>query len=109
MVETAHQFLTDENMKSALDNVRQRIHKNATDYEIDPANVFPAGDLPQTTAPGAGTQIAAPPPGAATPRAPVGTPPRATAAKAPASGGKASPGPEWQMINGVLHHNGQPY
>lgn len=79
MVETARQFLTDENMRSGLDNVRARIYKTATDYEIDPANVFPPGDLPRT--PGATPRVGAPPPtGPAGPTAP-------TVAAPPAGGG----------------------
>ena len=87
MVETARQFLTDENMKSALDNVRQRIYDTSTSYQIDPRLVL-GTDTPAS----GGT---------------VGTPPPVMAAPAkPASGG---PGGEWTMVGGVLHHNGKPY
>lgn len=118
MVATANQFLQD--MKGWNDQHKQRIFDTATSYQIDPRLVL-GTDMP--TSPG-GSQIAAPPPvnpsttpGAPPPApppaaaGPVATPPPASVApaKAPASGGKGAPGPEWQMINGVLHHNGKPY
>jgi len=74
MVKTAEGFLTEQNIQSGLDAVRQRIQDTATSYEIDPRLVL-GRDLPAT--------VAAPPPGAtqgAAPPAPGGAPPPTIAA-----------------------------
>jgi hypothetical protein len=67
MAKTAEAFTTDENMKSALNNVRQRIHDTATSYEIDPRLVL-GSDMPTATAApttGPVPAIVGTPPGAA--------------------------------------------
>jgi hypothetical protein len=85
MVKTAEAFLNDANMKSALDNVRQRVHETAISYEIDPRLVLGA-DLPRQrsavgTTPTATPAVGAPPPGATGSVKPTGTGLDATASK----------------------------
>lgn len=124
MVETARQFL--ETLKGSSNATRQRIQDTATSYEIDPRLVL-GPDMPAST-------VGAPPPAAGPTTAPtpqtVGAPPSVAAAPAtapapaPAAGGKpapaaavkpaggkpaAGPGPEWTMVDGVLHFQGKPY
>lgn len=92
MAKTAAAFLTSDNMKSALDNVRQRLVETASDptVNIDLKQVFGPQDLQGIVIPTRGGQVGAPPPQGA------------------AAAGPAGPGAEWTMVNGVLHHNGVP-
>ena len=92
MVKTAEAFLNDENMKSALANVRQRIYDTSTSYQIDPRLVL------GTDAPPSGGTVGTPPPGMAAPAEPAAAGPGATGL-----------GAEWVMKGGVLYHNGKPY
>jgi hypothetical protein len=98
MVKTAEAFLSSENLKSSLDNVRQRIYDTSVGYEIDPSMVL-GPDAARVAPRGA---IGQPPPGG-----PQGAPP--AAGPPPVTPGKTSPGTDWQMINGQLHYKGKPY
>ena len=75
MVKTAQAFVTDENLKTGLDNIQARLHGTATRYEIEPRDVFGPDDMPTVGAPppaaasaprsAAPARTATPPPGAA--------------------------------------------
>lgn len=88
MVQTAETLITARNVASGLENTRQRIGGAATDAGVDPVLVFGPDAM-------SGTGLPAAPSGR------IGSPPPGSAA--------AGPGPEWTMVNGVLHYKGKPY
>jgi hypothetical protein len=69
MVTTARTMLTDENIRSGLDNIQKRIIANAALDNIDPTLIFGPDARAGLGAPSIPGQVGAPPPG---------TPPRAT-------------------------------
>lgn len=92
MVETARQFM--QGLEGWNANERALLERTATEFQIRPDLVF------GTSA--AGGSVGTPPP-----RSAPGTAPSAPGtASAPAA---TSPGPEWEMKNGVLYHQGKPY